>query len=79
MSGRLIEANVLAATRISDQAGFELLDPVPVGIDDRWCNALFAFIGAKHDLDTGRVTFYEDTWVSDGASLEAYARRPDGR
>ncbi len=35
-----------------------------------------AIIGAKHDLDTGRVTFYDDTWVADRATLEAFAR-PD--
>ncbi len=34
-----------------------------------------AIIGAKHDLATGAVTFYDDTYASDRASLEALARR----
>ncbi|KAF0814503.1 Carbonic anhydrase 2 [Andreprevotia sp. IGB-42] len=30
-------------------------------------------IGAKHDLATGEVTFFDDTWLSDKASVEAMA------
>ena len=48
---RLIEADVLAATRIGDEAWFELLDPVAIRIDDRWCDALLAVISAEHDPD----------------------------
>jgi carbonic anhydrase len=33
-----------------------------------------ALIGAKHDLASGQVTFFEDTWVFDRASLEAVSR-----
>lgn len=34
-----------------------------------------AIIGGMHDLETGVVTFFDDTYVSDQASLKAYARR----
>lgn len=33
-----------------------------------------AVIGGMHDLATGQVTFYDDTWVCDTASLRAVAR-----
>ena len=33
-----------------------------------------AVIGAKHDLATGRVQFFEDTWMADRESLLAVAR-----
>lgn len=33
-----------------------------------------AVIGGMHDLATGQVTFYDDTWVCDAASLRAVAR-----
>ncbi len=37
-----------------------------------------AIIGAKHDLPTGRVTFFDDTWVHDLASLRNISgRAPD--
>jgi carbonic anhydrase len=35
-----------------------------------------AIVGGMHDLDTGLVTFFDDTWVRDRATLEAFARRP---
>ncbi len=38
-----------------------------------------AIIGGKHDLATGAVTFYDDTFVCDRASLEAFAKREIGR
>jgi carbonic anhydrase len=34
-----------------------------------------AIIGGKHDLATGQVTFYEDTWVHDEASIRAVTGR----
>jgi carbonic anhydrase len=34
-----------------------------------------ALIGGKHDLATGQVTFYEDTWVHDEASIRAVTGR----
>jgi carbonic anhydrase len=34
-----------------------------------------AIIGAKHDLASGAVTFYDDTYVSDQASLDMLAKR----
>jgi carbonic anhydrase len=33
-----------------------------------------AIIGAKHDLATGQVQFFEDTWIADLESLQAVAR-----
>lgn len=33
-----------------------------------------AIIGAKHDLPSGRVDFFQDTWMFDRASLETRAR-----
>ena len=33
-----------------------------------------AVIGGMHDLESGEVTFYNDTWVGDAASLRAMAR-----
>lgn len=36
-----------------------------------------AIIGGMHDLETGVVTFFDDTYVSDRASLEALARRTE--
>jgi len=41
-----------------------------------------AVIGAKHDLATGRVQFFEDTWMADRESLQAVARadrKPAGK
>ncbi|MGE0393467.1 MAG: carbonic anhydrase, partial [Vicinamibacterales bacterium] len=35
-----------------------------------------AIIGGMHDLETGVVTFFDDTYVRDRATLEAFARRP---
>jgi carbonic anhydrase len=38
-----------------------------------------AIIGGKHDLASGRVTFLDDTWVHDEASMRAYTgRMPQG-
>lgn len=37
-----------------------------------------AIIGAKHDLDTGVVTFYDDTYVADRPTLDAFAKRAPG-
>lgn len=34
-----------------------------------------ALIGAKHDLATGQVTFFDDTWVHDEASLQRVSGR----
>lgn len=34
-----------------------------------------AIIGAKHDLASGTVQFFDDTWVFDQTSLASYARR----
>jgi carbonic anhydrase len=34
-----------------------------------------AIIGGKHDLATGQVTFFDDTWVGDAASMRALTRR----
>lgn len=34
-----------------------------------------AIIGAKHDLPSGQVEFFDDTWVSDGASLQTLLGR----
>lgn len=34
-----------------------------------------AIIGAKHDLASGLVEFFADTWVHDRASMDALARR----
>ncbi|MBP7777019.1 MAG: carbonic anhydrase [Acidobacteria bacterium] len=34
-----------------------------------------AIIGAKHDLSTGTVTFFDDTWVHDAASIRATSGR----
>lgn len=34
-----------------------------------------AIIGAKHDLASGRVEFFEDTWMHDRPSLQSVARR----
>ncbi len=31
-----------------------------------------AIVGAKHDLASGMVEFYDDTWVSDRVALEAF-------
>ena len=33
-----------------------------------------AVIGGMHDLESGEVTFFNDTWVGDAASLRAMAR-----
>lgn len=33
-----------------------------------------AIIGAKHDLASGEITFFDDTHVHDAASLQAYTR-----
>jgi hypothetical protein len=33
-----------------------------------------AVIGAKHDLATGQVQFFEDTWMTDRDSLHTVAR-----
>ena len=41
----------VTTARIGDEAWFELLDPVAIRIDDRWCDALFTLIGAEHDPD----------------------------
>lgn len=35
-----------------------------------------AIIGAKHDLATGQVDFYDDTWVADRPTLETFIGRP---
>lgn len=35
-----------------------------------------AIIGAKHDLPTGAVTFFEDTWVHDEATMRLITGRP---
>ena len=40
--------------------------------------AQWARFGAKHDLDTGLVTFYDDTYVADRASLDTFAKRASG-
>jgi carbonic anhydrase len=37
-----------------------------------------AIIGAKHDLATGAVTFFDDTFVHDEAALRRYMRRQPG-
>ena len=34
-----------------------------------------AIIGGKHDLPTGEVTFFDDTWMHDAASFDAVARQ----
>ncbi len=34
-----------------------------------------AVIGGKHDLASGLVTFYDDTWVHDEASMRAFTGR----
>ena len=34
-----------------------------------------AIIGAKHDLSTGAVTFFDDTWVHDEASMRTITGR----
>lgn len=34
-----------------------------------------AIIGAKHDLPTGEVTFFDDTWVHDAASMRQITGR----
>jgi carbonic anhydrase len=33
-----------------------------------------AIIGAKHDLATGRVQFFDDTWIADRETLQSVAR-----
>jgi len=33
-----------------------------------------AIIGAKHDLGTGRVEFFDDTWISDRHTLQAVVK-----
>jgi len=33
-----------------------------------------AVIGAKHDLASGKVQFFEDTWIADRESLQIVAR-----
>lgn len=38
-----------------------------------------AIIGAKHDLASGQVEFFDDTWVTGRASLEALLRQERGR
>lgn len=38
-----------------------------------------AIIGAKHDLATGQVEFYADTWISDRPTLEATIRATSPR
>jgi len=35
-----------------------------------------AIIGGMHDLETGLVTFFDDTYVKDRPSLEGFARKP---
>jgi len=37
-----------------------------------------AIIGAKHDLATGLVTFFDDTWVHDEASMHRLSGRAPG-
>ena len=37
-----------------------------------------AIIGAKHDLATGVVTFFDDTWVHNEASMYALSGRAPG-
>ena len=37
-----------------------------------------AIVGAKHDLATGVVTFFDDTWVHDEASMYALSGRAPG-
>ena len=37
-----------------------------------------AVIGAKHDLASGQVTFFDDTYVHNAASLEALALNKPG-
>jgi len=37
-------------------------------------NKELAIIGAKHDLGTGRVEFFEDTWINDRDTLQAVVR-----
>jgi len=32
-------------------------------------------IGAKHDLGSGAVTFFEDTWLYDKASMQSVVAR----
>jgi carbonic anhydrase len=34
-----------------------------------------AIIGAKHELESGEVTFFDDTWVHDAASMASLTRR----
>lgn len=36
-----------------------------------------AIIGGKHNLATGQVEFFEDTWVSDRTSMEAFLHKPE--
>ncbi len=38
-----------------------------------------AIIGAKHDLESGTVTFFDDTWVHDTDSMAAITGRGSGR
>ena len=35
-----------------------------------------AIVGGKHDLGSGQVAFFEDTWVGDAASFESFIKRP---
>ena len=37
-------------------------------------NKELAVIGAKHDLGTGRVEFFDDTWIADRRSLQAVVK-----
>jgi carbonic anhydrase len=41
-------------------------------------NKELAVIGAKHDLGTGRVEFFDDTWIADRASLQAVVKVEGG-
>ncbi len=47
-------------------------------LEDMIAGGEVAIIGAKHDLDTGLVTFYDDTYVADRASLDTFAKRASG-
>ena len=44
-------------------------------LEDLIAEGALAVIGAKHDLATGRVEFFDDTWIADRETLHAVARR----
>ena len=41
-------------------------------------NKALAIIGAKHDLGTGRVEFFDDTWIADRPTLQAVVKLEAG-